>query len=76
MLGAVGGIIGVLLCIVITSIITSISVANNLGFIVTVDPSLIAFSLLFSLLIGAGAGYYPARQAASYDVVESLRFDF
>jgi putative ABC transport system permease protein len=76
LLSLVGGLIGVGFCIILTAIITQVSLASNLGFVVTVDPLLIIESLTFSMLIGAAAGVIPALQAASLNVVEALRFDF
>jgi putative ABC transport system permease protein len=77
LLGLLGGFVGVVLGLGI-SYLASIIAAQALGsaIIKFVAPWwLIVGSLLFGFVIGALAGYLPARQAASMKPVDSLRYE-
>ncbi len=66
----VGGIIGVLL-----GVAASIVISSALEWPTLVSPASIFISVIFSALVGIAFGYYPARKAASLDPIEALRYE-
>jgi putative ABC transport system permease protein len=66
----VGGIIGVLL-----GVAASIVISSALEWPTLVSPASIFISVIFSALVGVAFGYYPARKAASLDPIEALRYE-
>jgi ABC-type antimicrobial peptide transport system permease subunit len=40
-----------------------------------IPPAWIAFSVLFSAMVGVFFGYYPARKASNLRPIEALRFE-
>jgi putative ABC transport system permease protein len=77
LLGLVGGFVGLVLGLGI-SYIASVAATFALGseIIKFVVPWWLAFgALAFGFLIGALAGYFPARAAANQQAVESLRYE-
>lgn len=70
MLTFIGGIIGVLLGLSISYIITSLGILTTS---VSLSSILLAFGV--SALIGIVFGYYPARRAASLSPIDALRFE-
>ncbi|HXG93551.1 MAG TPA: ABC transporter permease [Blastocatellia bacterium] len=69
-LSLVGGIIGVLLGIGI-----SVIISNTLNWPTLISPVSIIVSVAFSVVVGVLFGYYPARKAASLDPIEALRYE-
>ena len=69
-LSVVGGIIGVML-----GIGASIIISNTLNWPTLISPISIFASVIFSVLVGVGFGYYPARKAAALDPIEALRYE-
>ena len=69
-LSVVGGIIGVAL-----GVGSSIIISNTLGWPTLVSPISIFASVIFSVLVGVGFGYYPARKAAALDPIDALRYE-
>ena len=70
MLTFIGGIIGVMLGISISYIITSLGILTTS---VSLSSILLAFGV--SALIGIVFGYYPARRAANLSPIDALRFE-
>ncbi|MCX6773534.1 MAG: ABC transporter permease [Candidatus Micrarchaeota archaeon] len=68
-IGTVGGVLGVLLSIAISSIITSF------GLPVDITPALAIFGIAFSAVVGIISGLIPARNASSIPPVEALRYE-
>jgi putative ABC transport system permease protein len=66
----VGGIIGVLL-----GVAASIVISSMLEWPTLVSPASIFISVIFSALVGVAFGYYPARKAAALDPIEALRYE-
>lgn len=69
-LSCVGGIIGMLLGFVLAWLVSQVV---NLPAAVTWWSILLGFG--FSVLVGMFFGWYPARRAASMDLVESLHYE-
>ncbi|MDI9470873.1 MAG: ABC transporter permease [Bacillota bacterium] len=69
-LTAIGGILGVVLGLVFSYIVTRI-----VGFGMVVDPRVIALAVLFASAVGLFFGLYPARRAARLDPIEALRHE-
>lgn len=67
LIGLIGGLIGLAISYGV------LQIAESLGVPVWLSPNIIAFAVLFSMLVGAIAGAIPARQAARLDPVEALR---
>ncbi|MEN6372933.1 MAG: ABC transporter permease [Armatimonadota bacterium] len=70
-LSMAGGVIGILLGMAGSSIISSISSS----FKATVSLGSILLSFGFSALVGVFFGYYPARAASQLDPIEALRYE-
>jgi putative ABC transport system permease protein len=69
-LSVVGGIFGVLLGVAI-----SIIISKTLNWPVLISPISIFASVIFSVFVGVGFGYYPARKAAALDPIDALRYE-
>jgi putative ABC transport system permease protein len=69
-LSVVGGIFGI-----VFGVGASIIISNTLGWPTLVSPWSIFASVIFSVLVGVGFGYYPARKAAGLDPIEALRYE-
>jgi putative ABC transport system permease protein len=69
-LSSLGGIIGVLLGIGASQIV---SIRN--GWPVAVSSSSVAVAVAFSAAVGVFFGFYPARKAAQLDPIEALRYE-
>ncbi len=68
-IGAVGGILGVLLAIGVSRLL------NYFGVPSIVSWELMAFALLFSFGVGVVSGLVPARNASKLEPVEALRYE-
>ncbi|MDD5022787.1 MAG: ABC transporter permease [Candidatus ainarchaeum sp.] len=66
-IGGFGGILGIIFGVIIALIV------GSFGILVVLTPTLIIGSFLFSLSIGLGAGYIPAKRAAGMNPIEALR---
>jgi len=69
-LSCLGGVIGLLLALVATAIISPLM---GIGFAVDYQINIVAF--LFSAAIGVIFGYFPARRAASLNPIDALRHE-
>lgn len=88
-IGFIGGIIGTLVSLVIsvfmnlasaqqpiTSFHTVFSILLEKGGRISVIPWWLAvFAIFFSILIGVGAGYYPANKAVKISALEAIKHD-
>ncbi|MEK6300957.1 MAG: ABC transporter permease [Acidobacteriota bacterium] len=69
-LSVVGGIIGVAFGVGI-----SILISKTLNWPTLISPVSIVASVVFSVFVGVGFGYYPARKAAALDPIDALRYE-
>jgi putative ABC transport system permease protein len=69
-LSSMGGIIGILLGIGASQLLSALAHWPTL-----VSTSSIAIAFLFSAAVGVFFGFYPARKAASLDPIEALRYE-
>jgi putative ABC transport system permease protein len=69
-LSSLGGIVGILLGVIGSAIISRI-----LGWNTFVSPSSVVVAAMFSAGVGIFFGYYPARKAARLDPIEALRYE-
>jgi ABC-type antimicrobial peptide transport system permease subunit len=69
-LGAVGGVGGVLL-----GILASHLVSQSFGWTTSLSPGVVLLSYGIAVAIGLVAGFFPARRAARLDPIEALRFE-
>ena len=69
-LSAMGGLIGIVIGIGTSKILSAVARWPTL---ISVDSVVLAF--LFSAAVGIFFGYYPARKAAHLDPIEALRYE-
>ena len=73
-IGLIGGAGGIILGIICAKIIELYTQSNPVFyFSISISPSLVLFGLIFSVLTGCIAGFFPARRAARLKPVEALR---
>jgi putative ABC transport system permease protein len=70
MLSVLGGLIGVVLGITSSSLISTFA-----GWPVFVSPSAVAIAFAFSAAVGMFFGFYPARKAAALSPIDALRYE-
>ncbi len=75
MIGLVGGIIGLLLGVGISGLISLIAELAGMPLRTAVTTELVIGALAFSMAVGMLFGVYPAKRAASTDPVEALRYE-
>ncbi len=69
-IGLVGGVIGALLGLAVSQLISIIGSFNTL-----VTPELFISAMLFAVVVGAVSGYFPAKRAAALQPVDALRYE-
>lgn len=69
-LSVAGGVIGIVLGISASSIISRVA-----GWATSVGLGAVLLAVFFSALVGISFGYYPARKAAYLDPIEALRYE-
>jgi putative ABC transport system permease protein len=69
-LSMLGGIIGVLLGLTSSRVISKLA-----GWPVLVSPESVALAFVFSAAVGMFFGFYPARKAAGVSPIEALRYE-
>jgi putative ABC transport system permease protein len=69
-LSSVGGLLGIILGIVASKILSAIKHWPSL-----ISPGSIVVAFLFSAAVGIFFGFYPARKAAALDPIEALRYE-
>ena len=68
-IGLVGGVLGLVLAAAATLVL------NYFGVPTEISPELAIFGLFFSVIVGAVAGFFPARRASMLMPVEALRYE-
>ncbi len=68
-IGLIGGVLGIALSIVVSSLLTDFGLPSSL----TLD--LVAGGLGFSVIVGLVSGLVPARNAASLEPIDALRYE-
>ncbi|MCX6777092.1 MAG: ABC transporter permease [Candidatus Micrarchaeota archaeon] len=68
-IGLVGGVLGLVLAGIATLVLNYFGVPTN------ISPELAIFGLFFSVIVGALAGFFPARRASQLMPVEALRYE-
>lgn len=80
-LGFVGGAFGAIIAVVLGLVINKVLIAYNIGGVeagmklVDIKPSIILFTMIFTIVVAMLAGIIPARKAAKLNPVDSLRFE-
>ncbi len=69
-LSSIGGIVGVIMGIVVSKLISSYGQWPSL-----LSPMSIAVAFLFSNIVGIFFGYYPARKASRLNPIDALRYE-
>jgi putative ABC transport system permease protein len=69
-LSVAGGVIGIILGISASAIISRLA-----GWATSVGPGAVLLAVFFSAVVGISFGYYPARKAAYLDPIEALRYE-
>jgi len=76
LMGLVGGIVGTVLGLLLNVVATRlISTLAGLDLIIVISPVVIVATLVGSFALGALAGLWPARRASKLRVVEALRYE-
>ena len=76
LLALLGGILGCLLVLPLNHITTGIGnffTVTEIAFNFNVDPSVMLTGIIFSLIMGAVGGLFPARMAAKKEILSALR---
>ena len=74
-LSLIGGVIGIGLGWLISTIVRQIAAASDTVFIPAIGMDAVLLATLFSAAVGLFFGIYPANRAASLEPVEALRYE-
>jgi len=75
LLGLVGGVMGILLAWIISTIIGAVAAASGTPITPVIGADAILLATAFSMAVGLLFGLYPANRAASLQPVEALRYE-
>jgi putative ABC transport system permease protein len=76
LLGAMGGVLGVILGYIVAKIGGGIAAASGFSLLQPIFPwTLVLGCIVFAFLVGAGAGIMPAYKASRLRPVEALRYE-
>ncbi|NMA44534.1 MAG: FtsX-like permease family protein [Candidatus Diapherotrites archaeon] len=74
-IGAVGGIIGIIVGYTLAIIIAFIAEMSGVPIIPDINLEITIGALIFSMIVGMLAGYFPALRASKMDPVSALRYE-
>ena len=75
-IGLVGGVFGVLFGFGLAKFVGYLAAVGGFKMLViTFDPWLMLFGLVFAFIVGLVAGYLPAKQASELKIVDALSYD-
>ncbi|MEK6958698.1 MAG: ABC transporter permease, partial [archaeon] len=74
-IGLIGGIIGLISGYGLSSIVAISGTAAGFAIEAAITPEITLGAMAFSLIVGMGAGYFPALRAANLDPVDALRYE-
>jgi ABC-type antimicrobial peptide transport system permease subunit len=76
LIAAVGGVVGCLLALPMNGVVTSTTnwaSFSEIAFSFRITPGLLAAGMVFALVMGVLAGFFPARRASKAPVVQAIR---
>ena len=76
LISVLGGALGCLLVLPVNGLVTSTTNWNSfseLAFAFRITPRLLAYGMIFSVVMGLVGGFLPARRAAKQQIVDALR---
>ena len=76
LIAVLGGLLGCLLVLPVNGLVTSTTNWNSfseLAFAFRITPQLLAYGMLFSVVMGLVGGFLPAMRAANQQIVDALR---
>ena len=76
LIAVLGGLLGCLLVLPVNGLVTSTTNWNSfseLAFAFRITPQLLAYGMVFSVVMGLVGGLLPARRAANQQIVDALR---
>ncbi|HEX9013196.1 MAG TPA: ABC transporter permease [Anaerolineaceae bacterium] len=75
LLSLIGGLVGIALAWVISSVIGAVAAANNTNISPQIGLDAVLLATVFSTAVGLLFGLYPSNRAASLEPVEALRYE-
>ena len=74
LIGGIGGIIGVVFGLILSTIVSIAASANGFALPVGINIFAMIGAVAFAMFVGMVSGYMPARKAALLEPVEALRY--
>ncbi len=74
-IGAVGGVLGIIVGYGIAMLVAFIGQLSGFALNASISVEITLGALIFSMIIGMGAGFFPALRASKMDPVNALRYE-